>query len=168
MAQVALSFALLAGAGLMLRSFYKLVMVDPGFNSQNVVSMLIQLNFTRYGNGAAPKVIAFHNHLLERVRANPGVISAAIARTFPLNESAPFTSGFQIEGRQNIPGQPKPTFDFRAVTPDYFEHAGRASGTRTIPFGARRAGSGESGGDQSGDGAALLGRGKSGESPAVG
>jgi putative ABC transport system permease protein len=123
-AQVALSFALLAGAGLMLRSFYKLITVDPGFNSENVVSMLIQLNFTRYGNGAAPKVRAFHDHLLERVKANPGVISASIARTFPLNESAPFTSGFQIEGRQNIPGQPKPTFDFRAVSPGYFEMLG--------------------------------------------
>lgn len=123
-AQVALSFALLVGAGLMLRSFYKLVMVNPGFNSENVVSMLIQLNFTRYGNGAAPKVIAFHNHLLERVKANPGVISAAVARTYPLNESAPFTSGFEIEGRQNIAGQPQPTFDFRAVTPEYFETLG--------------------------------------------
>jgi putative ABC transport system permease protein len=119
-AQVALSFALLAGAGLMLRSFYKLVTLDPGFNSENVISMLIQLNTMRYGMDAAPKVRAFHDQLLERVKANPGVISAAIARTFPLNESAPLTSGFQIEGRQNIPGQPKPTFDFRAVSSGYF------------------------------------------------
>ncbi len=123
-AQVALSFALLAGAGLMLRSFYKLVMVDPGFNSENVVSMLIQLNFTHYGNGAKPKVMAFHDHLLERVKAEPGVISAALAWTFPLNESAPVTNNFEIEGRQNVPGQPKPTFDFRSVSPEYFEMMG--------------------------------------------
>jgi putative ABC transport system permease protein len=123
-AQVALSFALLVGAGLMLRSFYKLVMVDPGFNSENVISMLIQLNTMRYGMGAAPQVRAFHNHLLERVKADPRVISAAIARTYPLNESEPFTAGFQIEGRQNVPGQPKPTFDFRAVSPGYFELLG--------------------------------------------
>ena len=119
-AQVALSFALLAGAGLMLRSFYKLVTLDPGFNSENVVSMLVQLNTMRYGMGAGAQVRAFHDHLLERVKAHPGVISVAIARTFPLNESAPLTNGFQIEGRQNIPGQPKPTFDFRAVSPSYF------------------------------------------------
>jgi putative ABC transport system permease protein len=123
-AQVALSFALLAGAGLMLRSFYKLVTVNPGFNSENVVSMLIQLNSMRYGNGAAPKMMAFHNQLLERAKAEPGVISAALARTFPLNESAPFISGFEIEGRQNTPGQPKPTFDLRAVSPEYFETLG--------------------------------------------
>jgi putative ABC transport system permease protein len=122
--QVALSFALLAGAGLMLRSFYKLVTVNPGFNSENVVSMLIQLNTMRYGNGAAPRMIAFHNKLLERAKAEPGVISAALARTFPLNESAPFISGFEIEGRQNVPGQPKPTFDFRAVSPEYFQTLG--------------------------------------------
>jgi putative ABC transport system permease protein len=123
-AQVALSFALLAGAGLMLRSFYKLVTVNPGFNSDNVISMLIQLNFTRYGRGQAPKVRAFHDHLLERVKAEPGVISASLARTFPLNESAPFTSGFEIEGRQNVPGQAQPTFDFRSVSPEYFETLG--------------------------------------------
>ena len=123
-AQVALSFALLAGAGLMLRSFYKLLMVDPGFNSDNVVSMLIQLNFTHYGRGAKPKVMAFHDHLLERVKAEPGVISAALACTFPLNETAPFTNNFEIEGRQNVPGQPKPTFDFRSVSPEYFEMMG--------------------------------------------
>jgi putative ABC transport system permease protein len=123
-AQVALSFALLAGAGLMLRSFYKLVMVDPGFNSENVVSMLIQLNFTHYGKGAKPKVMAFHDHLLERVKAEPGVISAALAWTFPLNETAPFTNNFEIEGRQNVPGQPKPTFDFRSVSPEYFAMMG--------------------------------------------
>jgi putative ABC transport system permease protein len=123
-AQVALSFALLAGAGLMLRSFYKLVTVDPGFKSENVISMLIQLNGMRYGNGAAPRVRAFHDHLLERVKAEPGVISAALAWTFPLNESAPFTGHFEIEGRQNVPGQAQPTFDFRSVSPEYFETLG--------------------------------------------
>ena len=125
-AQVALSFALLAGAGLMLRSFYNLVTVNPGFNSENVVSMLIQLNLMRYGmNGdASPRIMAFHNQLLERAKAEPGVISAALARTFPLNESRPFTSGFEIEGRQNVPGQAQPTFDFRAVSPDYFKTLG--------------------------------------------
>jgi predicted permease len=125
-AQVALSFALLAGAGLMLRSFYNLVTVNPGFNSENVVSMLIQLNLMRYGmNGdASSKIIAFHNQLLARAKAEPGVISAALARTFPLNESRPLTSGFEIEGRQNVPGQAQPTFDFRAVSPEYFQTLG--------------------------------------------
>ncbi len=78
-AQVALSFALLVGAGLMLRSFYKLVTVNPGFNSENVISMLIQLNSCATERGQAPKVMAFHDQLLERVKAEPGVISAALA-----------------------------------------------------------------------------------------
>ena len=123
-AQVALSFALLAGAGLMLRSFYKLVTVNPGFNSENVISILIQLNTMRYGRGSEPKLRAFHNQLLERVKAEPGVISAALALTFPLNSRAPYIYGFEIEGRQNVPGQAQPTFDFRSVSPDYFDTLG--------------------------------------------
>jgi putative ABC transport system permease protein len=122
--QVALSFALLAGAGLMLRSFYKLVTVDPGFNSENVISMLIQLNSMRYGSGSGPKLRAFHNQLLERVKTEPGVISAALALTFPLNARVPLIFGFEIEGRQNVPGQAQRTFDFRSVTPDYFDTLG--------------------------------------------
>jgi putative ABC transport system permease protein len=123
-AQVALSFALLAGAGLMLRSFYKLVTLDPGYKSENVVSMLIQLNFTRYGGGQIGKVRSFHDRLLERVKENPGVISAALALTFPLNDRAPRAIGFQIEGKPNTTGQPQPTFDLQSVTPEYFETVG--------------------------------------------
>ncbi len=69
-AQVAFSLALLAGAGLMLRSFYKLVTVNPGFNPENVVSMLIQLNFTKYAHSDAgiAKVRTFHDRVLERVK----------------------------------------------------------------------------------------------------
>jgi putative ABC transport system permease protein len=125
-AQVALSLALLVGAGLMLRSFYKLVTVNPGFNPENVVSMLIQLNFTQYGNNDAgtAKIRTFHDRVLERVKAEPGVIGAAFALTFPLNEQLPLTGGFEIEGRPRTPDQPKPTFDFRVVSPGYFQTIG--------------------------------------------
>jgi putative ABC transport system permease protein len=125
-AQVGLSLTLLAGAGLMLRSFYKLVTVNPGFNPENVVSLLIQLNFTKYPNNDAgiAKVRTFHDQVLERVKAEPGIASAAFALTFPLNEEIPLTGGFEIEGRPKTPGQPEPKFDFRAVSPGYFQTIG--------------------------------------------
>jgi putative ABC transport system permease protein len=125
-AQVALSLALLAGAGLMLRSFYKLVTVKPGFDPENVVSMLIQLNFTKYPNepGGINKVRTFHDRVLERVKAEPGVVAASFALTFPLNEELTLTGGFEIEGRPKTPGQPGPKFDFRSVSPGYFQTIG--------------------------------------------
>jgi putative ABC transport system permease protein len=125
-AQVAFSLALLAGAGLMARSFYKLVTVNPGFNPENVVSMLIQLNFTQYTNDTAgtAKIRTFHDRVLERVKAEPGVVAAAFALTFPLNEQIPLLGGFEIEGRPKAPGQPESEFDFRAVSPGYFQTIG--------------------------------------------
>jgi len=124
-AQVALSFTLLTGAGLMLRSFYKLTKVDPGFRPENVLSMLVQLNFTRYGGAdGASKTDAFHHQLLDRVRRNPAVISAALGLTVPLNDALPWIVTFQIEGREHPPGEPQPRFEMRILTPGYFETLG--------------------------------------------
>ena len=126
-AQVALSFALLAGAGLMLRSFYKLVRVNPGYNSENVISMLIQHNFTKYGgDDRQTKFRNFHNQLLERVKRNPSVISASFGLNFPLNQKAAFLNSFAVDGRKKTAGQPDPTFDFQSVTPEYFQTLGIA------------------------------------------
>jgi putative ABC transport system permease protein len=88
--------------------------------------MLIQLNFTQYGNNDAgtAKIRTFHDRVLERVKAEPGVIEAAFALTFPLNEQLPLTGGFEIEGRARAQDQPKPTFDFRVVSPGYFQTIG--------------------------------------------
>ncbi|HUK29536.1 MAG TPA: ABC transporter permease [Candidatus Acidoferrum sp.] len=126
-AQVALSFALLAGAGLMLRSFYKLISVNPGFNSENVISMLVQLNFTKYGGkDAATKITAFHDQLIERVKTHPGVLSAAIGLNVPLNQTINDIESFVIDGRGKTPGQPDPMFDLQSVTPEYFQLLGIA------------------------------------------
>ncbi|HLW98688.1 MAG TPA: ABC transporter permease [Candidatus Acidoferrales bacterium] len=120
-AQVAVSFALLAGAGLLLRSFYKLTQVNPGFRPEHVISMLVDLDFDRYKNNS--DVARFHNALLEKVNANPFVLSSAIGLTFPLNQGmmGPMTGKFEIQGRKRAPGEPMPVFDFRSVTPGYFK-----------------------------------------------
>jgi putative ABC transport system permease protein len=120
--QVAMAFVLLMGAGLMVRSLLALQRVDGGFKAENVLTMQISLNFSKYND--AQKTRAFFNALLERIRMQPGVISAAVAFTFPLNQSAPRNSSFQIEGRPVPDGAPVPLADLRVASPDYFQTVG--------------------------------------------
>jgi predicted permease len=120
--QVALSFTLLIGAGLMTRSLIKLSNVNPGFNPENVLSMSISLNWTKYSQ---PKQISdFFQHLLERVRALSGVRSAAVSMTFPLDTMGPMRNDLRIEGYNIPPGEPGPAGDFRDASSDYFETIG--------------------------------------------
>jgi hypothetical protein len=81
-AQVAVSFLLLIGAGLMLRSFAKLQHVDPGFQPENVLTMQIGLNFTKYNTN--DKQRAFFETFLDKVEAQSGVKSAAASMMIPL------------------------------------------------------------------------------------
>ena len=114
--QVAVSFLLLIGAGLMLRSFLKLQHVDPGFEPENVLTMRLNLNFTKYNSDAKRR--AFYNALLEKVQTQPGVLSAAEGMTFPLIGMDPISNDFTIEGRNSAS---LPIGDFRVVTPGYFQ-----------------------------------------------
>jgi putative ABC transport system permease protein len=95
-AQVAVSFALLVGAGLMLRSLLKLSQVNAGFNAQNVVTARIDLNFSRYNS--TEKIRDFGHRLLARLRAEPGVEAAALGARAPLRDNVPSNANFQLEG----------------------------------------------------------------------
>jgi predicted permease len=121
-AQVAISFLLLTGAGLMVRTFWKLQSVNPGFQSDHVLTMTVDLNWTRYNDNA--KRLAFWRPMLERVRTLPGVRTAGVAIKFPLNDSGPFNTGFRIERRPQTPGDPVPQTDFRIASTDYFATIG--------------------------------------------
>ncbi len=118
-AQVAVSFLLLIGAGLMLRSFAKLQHVDPGFQPENVLTMQIGLDFTKYNSN--DKQRAFFETFLDRVEAQSGVKSAAASMMIPLNGDMRMTGDFMIEGQTPVPGQVHPISDFRVVTEGYFE-----------------------------------------------
>jgi putative ABC transport system permease protein len=118
-AQVAVSFLLLIGAGLMLRSFMKLQHVDPGFQTDNVLTMRIGLNFAKYDTG--DKRRAFFEQSLEKIQAQAGVKNAAVTMVFPLNGSQPMTGDFMMEGQPAIPGHALPIADMRVISPDYFE-----------------------------------------------
>jgi predicted permease len=120
--QVAFSFMLLIAAGLMLRSFWKLQQVDPGFQSENVLTAGVALNWSKYDTDA--KVRRFGLDLLRNVEAEPEVRSAALSFSVPLAQSNPFNRPFQIEGRP-VEQAARPSLDFRVVSPRYFETIGQ-------------------------------------------
>src|SRR5258708_37937718 len=100
-AQVAVSFLLLIGAGLMLRSFANLQHVDPGFQPENVLTMQIGLDFTKYNTD--DKQRAFFETFLDKVGAQSGVKSAAASMMIPLTTGMTMTGDFQIEGEPPAP-----------------------------------------------------------------
>src|SRR5260370_577769 len=79
--EIALSFILLAGAGLLIRSFIRLRDVDPGFNADNVITM--RLSAAKYPDGE-PRV-QFYRQAIERIRTLPGVESAGVVVSLPLS-----------------------------------------------------------------------------------
>ncbi|HET7620227.1 MAG TPA: ABC transporter permease [Vicinamibacterales bacterium] len=128
--QVAVSFMLLIAAGLTLRSVLKLQSVDPGFRTDNILTMRIDLNFSKYpaslGQEArSAKMAAFWARLEERFAAMPGVVTAAGGGTFPLNERGAFSTGLLIEGHPLPPGVQPPQVAYHIATPDYFRTIGQ-------------------------------------------
>lgn len=121
--QVAVSFVLLIGAGLMLRSLLNLQRINPGFNPEKVLVMRISLNWTKYDTNE--KVRQIRQRIYDAVRTQPGIKSAALASTFPMNPAGitfgPFNQGFTIEGEAKNPNAPMPVADVRVATPSYFE-----------------------------------------------
>lgn len=117
--QVTLSFVLLMAAGLMMRSFYNLLSVDPGFRSDQVLSLQLSLNWTKYKKNTDQ--LAFLHQILERTEALPGVQAASISWMAPLNSNMSAINGpVRIEGQPLRPGVPAPIVDFETASPDYF------------------------------------------------
>ncbi len=134
-AQVAISFTLLIGAGLMLRSLIKLQQVEPGFDPGNTLVMRLAPNWSRFinndpknPNATTAQYAAYFKRLLERVKQQPGVAEAAVSSTYPLNPAGitrgPNTVSILVEGKPPDNGQAAPQVDARAVSPAYFSTAG--------------------------------------------
>ena len=85
-AEVAASFMLLIGAGLMVRSLLKLTGVDPGFSTDHVLTMQIDMNFTKYRG--SPERAAYLDRLLVRLQQIPGVTAVGATGTIPFQEQA--------------------------------------------------------------------------------
>ena len=117
-AEVATTLVLLIGAGLMIRSFYMLQKVNPGFSYEHLTSFSVSLPQKKYANedGRAN----FYNQLLENLRNTPGVESVAAASGLPLGNNGWQTS-FAIDGRPEPARGETPLMEACLVTPDYFK-----------------------------------------------
>ena len=115
-AEVALSVVLLAGAGLLFRSFLRLQAVDAGFTPQQVLTAKVSPAGPQFQND--PDYINFYDQVLERIRQVPGVQSAGTINTLPLSPGP--TLAFRVEGRPIVTVDKWPMVNFRNVSPDYF------------------------------------------------
>ena len=120
-AQVAISFVLLVGAGLLVRSFIKLQQVDAGFRTERVLTALVSLDFVKYATPVSRQ--AFFRAVLDKAAAEPGAEIAAIGISAPLDQAAPFLNGLTIEGQPPDDKTAK-RVDFKFASPDYFKAIG--------------------------------------------
>jgi putative ABC transport system permease protein len=129
--QMALAMMLLAGAGLLLRSFTHLRRVDPGFRSENVLTFRLSLPDGAYKEDDGSRAL-FYDRLVERLAALPGVRSAGAVMHAPLT-GANFNLSFEVKGRPPLPPAQQPSMEIRVATPDYFS-AMRIPVLRGRPF----------------------------------
>ena len=120
--EVALALVLLVGAGLMIRSFSKLLQVDPGFEATNVVGAQVLLPTTKYRDRQT--LSRFYEDVIERLRRTPGVTAASAVSTLPMSDvGMAMALPFNVEGQQPPRGE-DPLADVRIVAPGYFETMG--------------------------------------------
>jgi predicted permease len=119
-AQVAASLTLLIGAGLLAESFLKLRNTDPGFRPDRVLTA--RVNLTGPGYSSDRRQIAFYESVLEKLRANPSVISAALTTSIPWNgDNLPNSAVFRVENRPVAQRGREPQTSFTEVSPDFFK-----------------------------------------------
>ncbi len=114
--ELALSMLLLAGAGLLLRSFTHLLRVDPGFRAEHVLTFDVNLPADRIATEGRRQ---FYARVVERLRALPGVTAAGAINAMPLNGSI-WVSGWAVEGLPKPRPEDLLAADARGVTPGYF------------------------------------------------
>jgi predicted permease len=115
--EVALAVVVLIGAGLLVRSFHKLLQVDPGFRADHLLSLKIELQHSRYQR--REQIVNFYQQLMSRIRALPGVEQAALIDRLPMATSMAVLR-FIPEGQQPDPGK-LPITQMRAVDHHFFE-----------------------------------------------
>jgi len=120
-AEFSLSVVLLAGAGLLVRSFGRLLAAPPGFSPQHLITMQLSLPSTRYPE--EPQVVEFYRQLLERLESIPGVQSAGISMSLPPNLLA-MENPFRTANEPLIPGKQSHLAEEMTISPGYFRTLG--------------------------------------------
>ncbi len=124
-AQVAFSCVLLVGAGLMVRSFMQLMRVTPGFISERVLAVRLNLNGKRFEVDEGR--LALGKRIVQKIDSIPGVSSNAISSSFPLDQDNLYGGRpmrFQVEGNIRPVAELTPVTTFRSASPEYFRTLG--------------------------------------------
>jgi predicted permease len=119
--QFALSLVLLAGAGLLIKSFQRLLAIDPGFRADHALVARLQVPYPRYDNDTV--VRSFYDRVVERTAAIPGVRAVGLSQRVPLTRGNP-QDNIVAEGHEPKPGEPVVVSNTREVTPGYFAALG--------------------------------------------
>ena len=119
--EVAVSFLLLIGAGLLINSFLHLRNLDPGFRADHLLAMKVELPELKYPDQAGRAT--FYNELTRRVKGLPGVESAAVASNLPLTYDGDSIL-IAVEGRPDPPPDQRRDVVTRVVGPGYFKTMG--------------------------------------------
>ncbi|MGD8786416.1 MAG: ABC transporter permease, partial [Phycisphaerales bacterium] len=116
--QVALALILLTGAGLLIKSFFRLQHVHPGFVADRVLAVTLERPDTEKNRSLSERV-AFYEQAVDRIRALPGVECASAISRHPITSSTN-DNDFGIKGKTFPVGQ-SPNAEYRQITPDYFK-----------------------------------------------
>ena len=119
--EVAVSFVLLIGAGLLIKSFLHLRNLDPGFRSDHLLTMKVNLSEVKYPD--RERRAAFFDEVMRHVHELPGVQSAAVAGNLPLTYNGDSMS-ISVEGVPDPPPGQQPDVVYRATGPGYFATMG--------------------------------------------
>jgi putative ABC transport system permease protein len=120
-AEFALALTLLAGAGLLIHSFWKLTRVDLGFRQDHVLTFALPVSFDRFPR--PEQVTAFYRPLLAKISALPGISSATISNATPIQWTG-WGMNFSIAGQPAADPSALPNAGFTLVSPDYFRTFG--------------------------------------------
>jgi putative ABC transport system permease protein len=119
--EIALAVVLLAGAGLMFRSFTRVQNTSPGFSAEGVLHLEINPTYQRQEDYRVEFMSQRYQELLERVAEVPGVIAVAANSDLPFVGQKPWYRGeFSIEGQSSDEQKSNPLVNYQAVSPDYF------------------------------------------------
>jgi len=116
-AQMAVAVTLVVGAGLLSRSFLRLMDTEPGFDQDNVLSLRVDLPSGAYRD--LERVSDFHTAMIDRLGALPGVTSAAATATIPFEREIPFLGNFVVEDRVAPQQGEEPLAHYRQVSPGF-------------------------------------------------
>ncbi len=119
--QIAASFILLAGAGMLLTTLFALQRTQSGFATRNVLAVNVPIvSYTR----PAQEIAAFYKEIIRRVSELPGVERVAVGTTVPWRDGGFFAAQFTVEGYARADGEEDPRARFRTVSPGFFRALG--------------------------------------------